>query len=222
MKTDSLSPLQSEQPAYPVFWKPQVTNPGVRRILNTSARSKDSGRSSGTCAGQGSAAEREAGARPGLPRGSNPAPSSALSAAASPPALPTSAPQTLPPHCPGRSETRAAQVLPLRPSQPRPRADIRICSPPGSDATPTLSAPGSLAPPARRAGGASIAHRGRAVPQEPGLGPTVPRGPPPPARCARPAHLRRCALWGCPRACRVPGSQLSDPNPGSWLPIQAR
>ena len=37
MKTDSLSPLQSEQPAYPVFWKPQVTNPGVRRILNTSA-----------------------------------------------------------------------------------------------------------------------------------------------------------------------------------------
>ena len=48
------------------------------------------------------------------------------------------------------------------------------------------------------------------------------RCPPPPARCARPAHLRRCALWACPRACWVPGSQLSDPNPGSWLPIQAR
>ena len=122
--------------------------------------------------------------------------------------LPTSAPQTLPPHCPGRSETRAAQVLPLHPSQLRPRVDIRICSPPGSYATPTLSAPGSLAPPARRAGGASIAHRGRAVPQEPARDPLSPA--PSAVRSPRsPAPLCPLGLSSCLLGSRFPalGSQ---------------
>ena len=135
MKTDSLSPLQSEQRAYPVFWTPQVTNPGVCRILNTSARSKDPGRrSSGTCAGPGSAAEREAGARPGLPRGPNPPPRAALSAAAGPPGA--RAPAGGPP-----------------PPPPRPR-------PLPAPGTPPVPPPPHPAPPRRGGGGGAGGERG--------------------------------------------------------------
>ncbi|XDB47810.1 hypothetical protein ABFV05_001426 [Capra hircus] len=128
----------------------------------------------------------------------NPPPSPALSAAAGP---------LLSPPAPRKPWLRTAQAAqrpaqPMSCPQPQPRADIRICSPPGRDATPTPHRPWLPRSPGARGRGASIAHRGRAAPQGPGSGPVVPRGPPPPARCARPAHVRRCALWACRRACR--------------------
>ncbi|CAI9156025.1 unnamed protein product [Rangifer tarandus platyrhynchus] len=120
--------------------------------------------------------------------------------AAGPPALPTSALQTLPPRRLGRSETRAAPILSPRPPQPGSRADIRSCSPPGSDATPTAQlcrAPGA---PGR---GARIAHRGRAGTRLAAHRPQ--RAAPVPLTCA-------AALAGPPRASPAPGS---DPSPSA-------
>ncbi|XP_007454617.1 PREDICTED: keratinocyte proline-rich protein-like, partial [Lipotes vexillifer] len=110
-----------------------------------------------------------------------------------------------------RAAQRPTQPRPCPRARPRPQlqpgAEGRSCSPPGSYGAPTpplCRDPGALAPPARQAGEPCTARRSRSAPQDPGAGPAVPRRPPPPARCARPAHQLRRARRACPRVRPVP------------------